>query len=90
MAIPEDTLDSWASYENAAINTAEDTHNHIQDTLNADDRLTDHDHIDLNTKLQGSYANHTIVRDDGDVDVLAINEKRHCLVQHLLGGRAAI
>lgn len=76
MAIPEDTLNRWSSYENGAIDTAKETHNHIQDTLNDDDGLSDHDNIDLNTILQGSYANQTIVRGSGDVDILAINERR--------------
>lgn len=76
MAIPSETLDSWTSYESAAIKSAKNTHTHIQETLNGNERISNHDHIRLNTILQGSYANHTIVRGAGDVDVLAINEKR--------------
>lgn len=76
MAIPSKTLEAWTKYESAAIKSAENTHTHIQDTLNNDDRISNHDHIRLNTVLQGSYANHTIVRGASDVDVLAINEKR--------------
>lgn len=75
MTIPNDTLDRWSGYENAAINTAKAAHTHVQETLNSDDGLSDHSFITLNTILQGSYANQTIVRGSGDVDILAINEE---------------
>lgn len=47
MAIPSKTLEAWTEYENAAIRSAENTHTHIQDTLNDDDRISNHDHIKL-------------------------------------------
>ncbi|WP_147302759.1 hypothetical protein [Haloferax sp. Atlit-19N] len=75
MTIPNDTLDRWSGYESAAITTAKDAQTHVQETLNNDDGLSNNDLVTLNTILQGSYANHTIVRGAGDVDILAINER---------------
>lgn len=71
MGIPTDQLETWMSYETAAITSAKDTHTHIRDNLERDgSRLNDRD-ITFDTLLQGSYANHTIVRGSSDVDILA-------------------
>jgi len=70
MGIPTRQLERWTSYETAAISSAQDTHEHIRDHLEASSsRLNDRD-IEFDTLLQGSYANDTIIRSSSDVDIL--------------------
>lgn len=70
MPIPSSQLETWTSYETAAIDSARDTHRHIRDELERDNsRLQDRD-ITFDTLLQGSYANDTIIRSSSDVDIL--------------------
>jgi hypothetical protein len=67
MAIDEDTLESWTDPKRAAVKSAEKTHKKIRNALNDSDTLTD---IEFHDFLQGSYANHTIIRDSSDVDIV--------------------
>lgn len=70
MGIPTRQLERWTNYETAAISSAQDTHEHIRDRLEASSsRLNDRD-IQFDTLLQGSYANDTIIRSSSDVDIL--------------------
>lgn len=72
MAIPERVLDNWTNYETAAIGSAQETHERIRNALEGSSQLSGHD---FETFLQGSYANTTLVRGSGDVDIVArLNE----------------
>lgn len=68
MTIDSATLDSWASYENGAIQSAQTTHQRIRNVLNGSRSLDANDFDDF---LQGSYRNYTIVRGSSDVDIVA-------------------
>jgi hypothetical protein len=65
MPIDTDTLERWAAYKTGAIKSAQDTHQRIRSALH--DRIKDPSFDDF---LQGSYANHTIVRGSSDVDIV--------------------
>lgn len=67
MAIDEGTLESWTDPKRAAVKSAEKTHKKIRNALNESDTLAD---VDFHDFLQGSYANHTIIRDSSDVDIV--------------------
>lgn len=67
MTIPTGVLDNWTNYESAAIESARSTHTRIRNCLENSSALTD---IDFETFLQGSYANTTLVRGSGDVDIV--------------------
>lgn len=74
MAIPENVLDNWTNYQTAAISSAKETHERIRGALEGSSRLSGHD---FDTFLQGSYANTTLVRGSGDVDIIVrLNETR--------------
>ncbi|WP_439028093.1 nucleotidyltransferase domain-containing protein [Haloarchaeobius sp. DT45] len=68
MTIDSTTLDSWASYESGAIQSAQTTHQRIRNVLNRGRFLNSGDFDDF---LQGSYRNYTIVRGSSDVDIVA-------------------
>ena len=68
MAIDNETLESWTSYETAAIDSAKQTQEKITNALENSDVLDD---ITFKSYLQGSYANYTIVRESSDVDIIA-------------------
>lgn len=70
MGIPTSQLERWTSYETAAISSAQDTHEHIRDNLEASSSCLNDRDIEFDTLLQGSYANDTIIRDSSDVDIL--------------------
>lgn len=71
LPIHPNILDTWTNYETGPINTAKDTHEHIRDRLeDSDSQLDDRGEMRFGTSLQGSYANHTIIHDSSDVDVL--------------------
>jgi len=72
MAIPESVLDNWTNYRTAAVTSAQDTHERIRGALERSSQLSVHD---FETFLQGSYANTTLVRGSGDVDIVVrLNE----------------
>ena len=68
MAIDADTLDNWASPQSAATTSAKQTQTKIRDELESSDAFPDN--VSFDTFLQGSYANHTLVRGSSDVDVV--------------------
>lgn len=71
--ISEEKLDEWSRYEDAAISSAQNTHTHIRERVEQDSsRLVGpgDGEMRFETRLQGSYANTTIVRGSGDVDIL--------------------
>ena len=65
--IDEDTLEGWTDPKRAAQKSAEKTHKKIRAALNESDTL---DGVDFHDFLQGSYKNHTIVRNSSDVDIV--------------------
>jgi len=67
MAIPESVLNNWTNYQTAAINSAQETHNRIRGALERSSTLSG---LDFGTFLQGSYANTTLIRGSGDVDIV--------------------
>jgi hypothetical protein len=72
MAIPEHVLDNWTNYQTAAISSAQETHDRIRGALEGSSVLAGHE---FETFLQGSYANTTLVRGSGDVDIVVqLNE----------------
>ncbi|WP_254547367.1 nucleotidyltransferase domain-containing protein [Halomarina pelagica] len=70
MPIPESQLETWTNYESAAITSAKETHEKIRETLADPDCILQQDDREFITKLQGSYANTTLVHGSGDVDIL--------------------
>ncbi len=68
MAIDTETLESWAKYESGPIDSAQRTHNRIQNELKSSNELSE---VNFDPYLQGSYANYTIVRSSSDVDIVA-------------------
>ncbi|MFC6785393.1 nucleotidyltransferase [Halobaculum halobium] len=71
MTISAQKLERWTNYETAAINGAKETHQHIRANLDKDtSRLNNRSDARFDTLLQGSYANTTLVRGSGDVDIL--------------------
>ncbi|WP_227355911.1 nucleotidyltransferase domain-containing protein [Haladaptatus salinisoli] len=77
MPIPPKTLESWKGYSQAAIKTAKKTHTRIQEDI-GDSNLEESSPpnslstLNVDTHLQGSYANYTIVPGTSDVDVLVL------------------
>lgn len=71
--IPSAQLDRWTN-ATGATGSAQETHQHIRDTLAEADVFSDEPECDLHTLLQGSYRTGTLVHGSGDVDILAINE----------------
>lgn len=67
MTIPSTVLDNWTNYESAAIESAKTTHTRIRNSLEDSSNLAD---VDFETFLQGSYANTTLIRGSGDVDIV--------------------
>ncbi len=71
MTISAKKLKRWTKYETAAVTSAKDTHTHIRERLDSNDsRLNNRGEARFDTMLQGSYANTTLVRGSGDVDIL--------------------
>lgn len=67
MTIPQSVLENWTNYETAAIDSARETHNRVRELLESSSELSS---VDFETFLQGSYANTTLVRGRGDVDIV--------------------
>lgn len=67
MAIPSGVLENWTKYETAAIDSAKTTHQRIRDGLENSSNL---EGVAFDTFLQGSYANTTLIRGSGDVDIV--------------------
>ena len=82
MAIDEDTLESWTDPKRAALQSAQDTHTKIRNTLNDSDTLDD---VDFHDFLQGSYANNTIIRESSDVDIVVRLDEFEYFNLHDLG-----
>lgn len=70
MPIGTDRLETWASYKGGAIKSAKDTHERIRANIEDSGSILNDREIKFDTKLQGSYANDTIVRASSDVDIL--------------------
>jgi hypothetical protein len=70
--IPPAQLDRWTN-ATGATDSAQETHQHIRDTLSEADVFSEEPECDLHTLLQGSYRTGTLVHGSGDVDILAIN-----------------
>ena len=71
--IPSAQLDRWTK-ATGATGSAQETHQHIRDTLSEADVFSEEPECNLHTLLQGSYRTGTLVHGSGDVDILAINE----------------
>lgn len=68
MAIPQRQLDRWA--KQGAVTNSKKTYGKVKRALESDrSALSQHDH-DWEIYLQGSYANHTNIYGDSDVDIV--------------------
>ena len=68
MAIPKRQLDTWT--KQGAVTNSKKTYGKIERSLKSDrSALSQHDH-DWEIYLQGSYANHTNIYGDSDVDIV--------------------
>jgi hypothetical protein len=70
--IPPAQLDRWTNATGATA-SAQETHQHIRDTLSEADVFNEEPECELHTLLQGSYRTGTLVYGSGDVDIFAIN-----------------
>lgn len=70
MPIPNSQLDRWTNHQTAAIQSAKSTHEHIRENIEDHDISVEGHDLDIETRLQGSYANETIIRASSDVDIL--------------------
>lgn len=70
MGIDNDTLETWASYETGAIDSAQTTQERIRNVLEDVDSDLYEKYDDYETFLQGSYRNYTLIRGDSDVDIV--------------------
>jgi tRNA nucleotidyltransferase (CCA-adding enzyme) len=77
ISIPLAQLNRWTN-ATGATDSAQETHQHIRDTLSEADVFAEESECDLHTLLQGSYRTGTLVHGSGDVDILAINTSVWC------------